>query len=85
VMGKEIDQELEENQRPVGEGKPPLKVNAADRLKDVIDVLLSLTEDEMPPLRKIRARRVGQRVEHILYCFGDASGAGFGWNIDLGK
>jgi hypothetical protein len=56
-------------------------VKAADILKDDIDVLLSLTEDVMPPLRRINARRAGQ----ILYCFGDASGAGFGWSIDLGE
>jgi hypothetical protein len=70
----------EARQRPVGDGKPPLKVKAADRLKDDIDVILSRADDEMPPLRRIRARRVGQ----ILYCFGNTSRAGLGWSIDLG-
>jgi hypothetical protein len=81
VTDKEIDLDLEESHRPVVAGKPPLRVKAADRLNDDIDVILTLTEDEMPPLRSIRARRVGQ----ILYCFGDASDAGFGWIIDLGE
>jgi hypothetical protein len=55
-------------------------VKAADRLEDDIDVILSLMEDEMSLLRRIRSRRVGK----ILYCFSDASGAGFGWSINLG-
>jgi hypothetical protein len=70
VMDTQTDFDLEDSQRPLSAGKPPLKVKAADRLKDDIDVLLTLTEDEMPPLRRIRTRRVGP----ILYCFGDASG-----------
>jgi hypothetical protein len=81
VTDKDIDRDLEESQRPVGYVKPPLKVKPADRLEDDIEVILSLTEDEMPPLRWIHARR----VRKILYCLGDASGAVFGWNIDLGE
>jgi hypothetical protein len=45
VTDKEIDLDLEESQHLVSAGKPPLKVKAADRLKDDIDVLLTLTED----------------------------------------
>jgi hypothetical protein len=81
VTDKEIELELEESLRPVVTCNVPLKVKAAERLKDYIDVLFTLTEDERPSLRRIRARIVGQ----IRYCFGDAPGAGFGWSIDMGK
>jgi hypothetical protein len=39
--------------------------------------MITATED--PPLRRVRA----QSKVNILYCYGDASGSGFGWCIIL--
>jgi hypothetical protein len=43
----------------VEDGKPPLEVKVAARLEEDIELIMSLMEDEIPPLRRIRARRVG--------------------------
>jgi hypothetical protein len=60
---------------------PPEKILAVPRLNDDIKVLCLLTEAECPPLRWIRSHRKAS----ILYCFGDASGGGFGWSIEFEK
>jgi hypothetical protein len=58
---------------------PPERILAVPRLNDDIKVLFLLTEAECPPLNWIRAHSKAS----ILYCFGDASGGGFGWIIDI--
>jgi hypothetical protein len=55
-----------------GKAVPPL-------LPD-LKVTMELTAAEDPPLRRVRARS----IVNILYCYGDASGSGFGWCIDFG-
>jgi hypothetical protein len=45
-----------------------------------LEVPRVLTSTEDPPLRRVRA----QSKVNILYCYGDASGSGFGWCIDFG-
>jgi hypothetical protein len=61
--------------------QPPGLVKAVTRLLPDMEVMLMLTEAEDPPLRRVRAK---SKI-NILYCYGDASGSGFGWCIDLGE
>jgi hypothetical protein len=42
--------------------------------------MMEITAAEDPTPRRVRAR---SKV-NILYCYGDASGSGFGWCIDFG-
>jgi hypothetical protein len=45
-----------------------------------LEVMVELTAGEDPPLRRVRAKR----KINIIYFYGEASGSGFGWCIDLG-
>jgi hypothetical protein len=45
-----------------------------------MEVMMALTSDEDPSLRRVQAKR----KINILYCFGDTSGSGIGWCIDFG-
>jgi hypothetical protein len=58
---------------------PPRLVEGVPRLWDYLDVRIQLTGAEAPLLRWVRASRKAQ----IMYCYGDASGSGFGWCIDF--
>jgi hypothetical protein len=65
---------------PVGLIQPPNLVKAVTRLLPDLEVMIMLTKAEDPPLRRVRAK---SKI-NILYCYGDASGSGFGWCIDYG-
>jgi hypothetical protein len=65
---------------PLGTTLPPSQVKAVPRLLPDLKVMMELTAAEDPPLRRVRAR---SKV-NIIYCYGDASGSGFGWCIDFG-
>ena len=58
----------------------PVAVEIKPRLRVDVQSLLELIEDEMPPLRLIRCRR----VSHVYYGFGDASGSAFGATLSDG-
>jgi hypothetical protein len=60
--------------------QPPGIVKAVPRLLADLKVLRMLTAAGDPTLRRVRA----QSKVNILYCYGDASGSGFGWCIDFG-
>jgi hypothetical protein len=63
---------------PLGTTLPPGQVKAVPRLLPDLKVMMELTAAKDPLLRRVRAR---SKV-NILYCYGDASGSGFGWCID---
>jgi hypothetical protein len=60
--------------------QPPVRVKDVPRLMVDLEVRWMLTAAEHPPLRRVRA----QSKVDIIYCYGDASGSGFGWCIDFG-
>jgi hypothetical protein len=66
---------------PLGPFQPPGLVKAVTRLLPDLEVMLMLTEADDPPLHRVRAK---SKV-NILYCYGDASGSGFGCCIDFGE
>jgi hypothetical protein len=70
----------EDRSKPSGTNLPPGQVKAVPRLLPDLKVMIELTAAEDPPMRRVRAR---SKV-NILYCYGDASGSGFGWCIDFG-
>lgn len=53
--------------------KPPKDVKAVPRLRGDVEALLLLTEQEHPPLRRVRSKK----VVNIYYGFGDASAVGY--------
>jgi hypothetical protein len=65
----------------LGTLQPPGRVKYAPRLTADIEVLRMLTYDEDPSLGRLRA----QSIVNVIYCYGDASGSGFGWCIDFGE
>jgi hypothetical protein len=66
---------------PLGPIQPPNLVKAVTRLLPDLEVMLMLTKADDPPLRRVQAK---SKI-NILYCYGDASGSGFGWCIDFGE
>jgi hypothetical protein len=72
-----IDNKVEDPEARQGRLEPPKFVEAAERLKDDVRMLVKLTEDEEPPrVLPVRARESG-----VGYLFGDASGGGFGTSL----
>ena len=59
----------------------PKTVRAVPRLLNDVRALKRLMSSERPILKRIRCSRAGQ----VFYGFGDASGAGFGATIQIGK
>jgi hypothetical protein len=64
----------------LGTALPPGRVKAVPLLLPDLKVMMELTAAEDPPLRRVRAK---SKV-NIIYCYGYASGSGFGWCIDFG-
>jgi hypothetical protein len=62
-------------------GKRPTKVKAAPRLHEDVEALTLLFSAEKPPRRTIRSIKISE----ALYMFGNASGAGFGSSLMIGK
>jgi hypothetical protein len=76
----ESDDIIDTKKGHVGEERaPPRLVLAVPRLRDDLNVLIQLAEEEAPPLRRVRE----SRKANIFYGFGDASGSGFGWCVDF--
>jgi hypothetical protein len=61
--------------------RPPSTVKAENRLADGLWVLTTLTDLEVPSLRRLR----GSSKLKVMYGFGDSSGNGFGWSIYFGE
>jgi hypothetical protein len=81
AASRESDEEGgSEEPPPLGPLQPPGLVKAVTILLPDLEVMLMVTEAEEPPLRRVRAKS----KLNILYCYGDASGRGFGWCIDFG-
>ena len=59
--------------------QPPEKISPVPRLKRDFEALQKLTKAEAPP--KVIKRR--EKVAKVLYGFGDASGKGFGFGIEV--
>jgi hypothetical protein len=79
---RESDEEGDsEEPPPLAPLQPPELVKAVTRLLPDLEVMLMLIEAEDPPLCRVRAK---SKI-NILYCYGDASGSGFGWCIDFGE
>jgi hypothetical protein len=79
---RESDEEGDtEEPPPLGPIQPPDLAKAVTRLLPDLEVMLILTEAEDPPLRRVRAK---SKI-NILYCYGDATGSGFGRCIDFGE
>jgi hypothetical protein len=79
-LGKET-RELQEQGEPTGVEPPteaPKRVQAKARLVECdLPALTELLEEETPPKRVIRSKKVAE----VYYGFGDASQDGFGFNI----
>jgi hypothetical protein len=65
---------------PLGKSLPPGQVKAVPRLMPYLKVMMELNATEDPPQRRVWAK---SKV-NIIYCYGSASGSGFGWCIDFG-
>ena len=59
--------------------KAPAYVEAKPRLHDDIAALQFLMQENLPRQRRIRSTTKRQ----VIYCFGDASGSGFGFTMEL--
>jgi hypothetical protein len=70
----------EEGFNTSGTSLRPGQLKYVPRLLPDLKVMMELTAAEDPPLRRVRPR---SKV-NIIYCYGNASGSGFGWCIDFG-
>jgi hypothetical protein len=61
--------------------KPPRRVKVAPRLYDDLQALDTLFQSTVLPRRPVRPNKSAE----ALYMFGDASGAGFGRSLKIGR